>query len=61
MRLYFEHKEAIFVTLLSLLSFFYMGEFFPQYNQNIILLPFWTASAYFFIKAIDSNRTIYWL
>ncbi|MEY8717373.1 glycosyltransferase family 39 protein [Francisella philomiragia] len=60
-RLYFEHKEAIFVTLLSLLSFFYMGEFFLQYNQNIILLPFWTASAYFFIKAIDSNRTIYWL
>ena len=60
-KMFFEKREAIFVTILSISSFFYMGEYFIQYNQNIILLPFWLSSAYFFIKAIKTNHNLYWI
>lgn len=60
-KIYFEKKEAIFITLLSAMNFFYMGEFFLQYNQNIILLPFWCASAYYFVKSLKSNNTLDWV
>ncbi len=61
LKIYFCKKEAIFVTLLSITSFFYMGEFFLQYNQNIILLPFWSAGVYFFIKSLYANNSIDWI
>ena len=61
LKIYFCKKEAIFVTLLSISSFFYMGEFFLQYNQNIILLPFWSAAIYYFIKSLDTNNSIDWI
>ena len=32
LKIYFCEKEATFVSLLSVASFFYMGEFFLQYN-----------------------------
>ena len=60
-RLYFDTNESMFVTLLSILSFFYMGEFFIQYKQNIILLPVWCASAFYFIKAIETNKIVFWI
>ena len=61
LKIYFCEKEAVFVSLLSMASFFYMGEFFLQYNQNIILLPFWSAATYYFIKALDTNRSLDWI
>ncbi|KEI35102.1 hypothetical protein FRA_41c09950 [Francisella sp. W12-1067] len=59
--LYFDIKESVFITILSALSFFYMGEFFLQYNQNIILLPFWSASGYYFVRSIEFNNTKDWI
>ena len=61
LKIYFCEKEATFVSLLSVASFFYMGEFFLQYNQNIILLPFWSAATYYFIKSLDSNKSLDWI
>jgi hypothetical protein len=36
-----------------------VGYFFIQYNQNTILLPFWTASTYYFLL-IQQGRNRYW-
>lgn len=60
-RLFYPIKESMMLLLLSVASFFYMGEFFIQYNQNIILLPFWSASTYYFIKAIGDNKSLDWI
>ncbi|AXA33194.1 glycosyltransferase family 39 protein [Francisella adeliensis] len=60
-KLFYPIKEAIMLFLLSVASFFYMGEFFIQYNQNIILLPFWSASTYYFAKAITGNKRLDWV
>jgi len=61
LKIYFQKNEAILLTILSALSFFYMGEFFLQYNQNTILLPFWCASAYYFAKALETNSKKNWI
>lgn len=60
-KIYYQKQEAIFITILSAMNFFFMGEFFLQYNQNIILLPFWCASAYFFAKSVNENRLSDWV
>ena len=59
-RMYLETSEAVASTILSSLSYYFVLNFALQYNQNVIMLPFWVATVYFFIKALDHNSLLYW-
>lgn len=59
--LYLEKNEAVIATILSSLSYYFMLDFTLQYNQNTIMLPFWVASIYFFIKSTNENKMTQWL
>ena len=61
LRLFYSIEESSLIAILSALSFFYMWEFAIQYNQNIILMPFWCASSYFFVKSMIDNNTRDWV
>ncbi len=59
----FDHSkdEATLLTILSSVSIFYVLRYFIEFNQNLVLLPIWIASVYYFISAFRSNNTKTWL
>ena len=54
-------NSALLATALSSLCYFSIASYALQYNQNIIMLPCWTALAYYFQQAITTNKIYHWL
>ncbi|MGQ4003102.1 glycosyltransferase family 39 protein [Francisellaceae bacterium CB299] len=59
--LFFDKNTALFLIILSLLSSVFGDYSFVQYNQNVILLPFWIMTCYYFIIATQKNLLRYWI
>lgn len=54
-------EEAISATVISSLSYYFLANFVLQYNQNTIMLPFWTAVIFYSLKVNTSNNIKDWL
>lgn len=60
-RMFLTKKNTIASILISSLSYYCVLIFVLQYNQNTILLPFWVASIYHFLRAIEHNKISSWI
>ena len=49
------------MSVLLLEGIYYHGYSSPEFNANVILLPLWSLAIYFFYKAVESKRLIWWL
>ncbi|MED7819303.1 MULTISPECIES: glycosyltransferase family 39 protein [unclassified Francisella] len=61
LRLDYSKDEATLLTILSSCSIFYILRYFIEFNHNLVLLPIWIASVYYFISAIRGNNTKTWI
>ena len=61
MRLYLTKDESLFLIIIISLSSIYTDYSFVQYNQNVILLPFWVMSCYYFSLVLKNNALKYWV
>ncbi|ASG68919.1 hypothetical protein CDV26_11510 [Francisella halioticida] len=58
---FFSKKDATFITIISTFGAYYILQYFLMYNQNLILLPFWVITSYYFILIFDDNSYKNWL
>lgn len=49
------------ISVLLLEGIYYHGYSSPEFNANVILLPLWSLAIYFFQRAVESKRLIWWL
>lgn len=59
-REYYSETESTLLVILTTFGIFYIVRFFIMYNQNIVLLPFWIATAYYFIMILKNNSYRNW-
>lgn len=59
--MYMAEEEAIAASIISSMSYYFLANYVMQYNQNTILLPFWLAGIYYFLKVMQQNQLIDWL
>lgn len=61
LRFDYSKDDATLLTILSSCSIFYILRYFIEFNHNIVLLPIWIASVYYFICCIRYNNTKTWV
>ena len=54
-------KERAFVGTLLLTACYYFGWHTPEFNQDIIEMPFWAGVALALWRAVETGRPIWWL
>lgn len=59
--LYFDKDTTLFLVILSLMSGVFGDYSFVQYNQNVILLPFWVMTCYYFALVCQNNILKNWI
>lgn len=57
----YSKDEATLLSILSSCSIFYILRYFIEFNHNLVLLPIWIASVYYFVLAFRYNSTKAWL
>ncbi|APD50338.1 glycosyltransferase family 39 protein [Francisella hispaniensis] len=60
LKLYFNQNTTLFLIILALLSSVFGDYSFVQFNQNVILLPFWIMTCYYFILVSKYNLLKDW-
>ncbi len=58
---YLTAQQAVCATIISSLSYYCLVNFVLEYNQNTIMLPFWVASIYYLLLAMEHNKLRDWL
>ena len=54
-------KEKVLFAILFTSTLYYLNVRSLQYNQNIIMLPFWSAAVFYTYKSINTNLRKYWV
>ncbi|MDE4992344.1 glycosyltransferase family 39 protein, partial [Francisella tularensis] len=60
LKLYFNHNTTLFLIILALLSSVFGDYSIVQFNQNVILLPFWIMTCYYFDLVTKQNLLKDW-
>ncbi|KFJ39587.1 dolichyl-phosphate-mannose-mannosyltransferase family protein [Francisella tularensis] len=61
LKLYFNQNTTLFLIILALLSSIFGDYSFVQFNQNVILLPFWIMTCYYFVLVTKHNLLKDWI
>lgn len=61
LKLYFNENTTLFLIILALLSSVFGDYSFVQFNQNVILLPFWIMTCYYFVLVTKHNLLKDWI
>lgn len=61
LKLYFNQNTTLFLIILALLSSVFGDYSFVQFNQNVILLPFWIMTCYYFVLVTKHNLLKDWI
>ncbi len=56
----FMDRTASLVAVMVLQAVYFYGFMTPEFNHNIVILPFWAWAVYFFWQAISGGRNKYW-
>ena len=60
-KLFLDHATALAATVISALCAYYFINVLLQYNQNIIMLPFWVMSTFYCWQAMRHPNWYHWI